>query len=313
MQNGLKTKMFVLALFLLLVGYSFAQDTLSFLHISDSHVIFNLEFYQDDLAENRKNYKNGVMSLETFLNIMPQKTGSDWVVATGDLIDFYEGESRWGEMLDGQIEQFVRLTEKCKVPCFLTLGNHDVVSYSWGEGERISHQYNAEKARVEWTRNASCFKDGRYYSKMLHIGESSFRFIFIDDGYYDFSHEEEIVLPYVDKEQLHWLEAELSESASDIEIIFMHIPFSAEGTRSGEFGELFSVLAACSSVALVLAGHNHKNVIRKFPVEKGGVVTQVQTGAFASNPENWRQIKVTGDCILVSQPGSTGEELKIEF
>lgn len=35
-------------------------DTLSFLHISDIHLIFDLEKFQPNLAETRKHYANGV-------------------------------------------------------------------------------------------------------------------------------------------------------------------------------------------------------------------------------------------------------------
>ncbi|MCY1719656.1 metallophosphoesterase [Prolixibacteraceae bacterium Z1-6] len=303
----------VLVLVLLVGGNVFAQDTLSFLHISDTHLIFNLECFQEDLAENRKGYKNGVEPLKKFLATMPQKTGSDWVVATGDLIDFYEGENKKGEMMDFQLEQLIRLTEICRVPCFFTLGNHDIISYFWGDGQRISHQSQSVKAEAAWTRNAACFKDGTYYSKVYDVDETTYRLLFLNDSYYDFSDEENIPLPYVDKIQLHWLEAQLAKSDEDVEIIFMHIPFHEEMMTSDNLPELFSVLKKYPSVKLMMAGHNHKNMIRSYPVENGNELIQVKTGAFASGSESWRQIKLTRDKILISKPGSTENEKVIPF
>lgn len=306
---------FLVAIFYLLANTAIAAkpDTISFLHITDIHVVYNLDLFQKDLAENRSNYDNGVEPFKAFLKNTTKQTKADFVVATGDLIDFYEGEAKDKRMLDFQVEKFVKQTKKSKVPVYLTLGNHDIISYSWGDNERISSQKNAEKAETVWTKTASCFKDGTYYSTQLKIGETTFRLIYLNNGYYDFPDEENENLPYVDKPQLHWLEGQLLESDEDIEIIFMHIPIKNKTLQSEAGIELFSVLQKYPSVKLILAGHNHTNIIRQFPTEKGNEITQVQTAAFASDPKNWRQIKLCDNKILVSQQGNLEKEIEIDL
>jgi hypothetical protein len=61
-------------------------DTLSFLHITDLHIIFNQDGYHPDLMEQRKQkqYEQGEPRLRQFLNTIPRITNSNMVIATGD-------------------------------------------------------------------------------------------------------------------------------------------------------------------------------------------------------------------------------------
>lgn len=291
---------------------SIAQhDTVSFLHISDTHLIFNLGLYQSNLAQSRQHYGYGVDSLKQFLKTVPRKTNSDMVAATGDLIDFYEGETIDGNMQDLMIKQFVNLLDKSKTPVLLTLGNHDISSYSWGDSTRVSSQNHAGQARATWIRNAPCFSEGTYYSKILVAGKTTFRLIFLDDAYNSVHPGENTLIPYIDKAQLHWLENELMQSDNDIEILLMHLPITSGVTLPEHSCELYAVLAKNPSVKLILAGHNHRNAIRDFTTGDNQKITQVQTGAFGQSTKNWRRICLTENSILVSLPGSSGNELTI--
>ncbi|MFA5246180.1 MAG: metallophosphoesterase, partial [Pedobacter sp.] len=159
-------------------------------------------------------------------------------------------------------------------------------------------------------RNFACFKDGTYYSKTYQVGKTTFRLIFLDDIFFSFRPEENMKNPYMDKFQLCWLRDQLHESGNDIEIILMHIPFTDFGQQEPS-NELYSMLEANPSVKLILAGHQHKNIVEKYPSEGDNRIVQVQTGAFAGDINNWRQIKLTEDQILVSFPGKTENELTI--
>ncbi len=299
-------------LFLFISGDIYGQDeTLSFLHITDTHLIFDLDFFHPDLAENRKGYGKGVGRLTHFVEKMPQKTNSSFVVVTGDLIDFYKGETDDDKMLGYQLEQYVGLTEKSLVPFYFTIGNHDIVSYSWKNGGRASTQDVAGESRALWVKNAPCFKNGTYYSKVFEVGETKYRFIFLDDGYNDFSKNEHVNFPYIDMPQLHWLEGQLEESDNDVEIISMHIPFSSDAEQTE--GGLFPLLAKYPSVKMILAGHNHKNDIAQIDAANGHEIVQVRTGAFAQDKDNWRQIKLTDKSITISAPGSMEKEMKIKL
>ncbi len=313
-MNKLQFKLNRLAflLFLLINGTVLAQtDTLSFLHITDLHVIFNQDIYQQDLAQSRNHYRQGEVSLRRFLQTMPKKTHSDMVIATGDLVDFFEAEMMDGSMLDIQAEQFSHLISDAHIPVFLTLGNHDIFTFNW-QNSKLTHNQNfSGRSRAAWTRNLSCFKNGTYYSQVFQVGQTTYRLIFLDDSFYQFLPEDKAEIPYLDKSQLYWLNAQLHESDDDIEIILMHIPFKETVNQQGSSNELYSVLSKNPSTKLILAGHYHKNAITDFPSVEGKKMVQVQTGALVQSTENWRRIRLVENQIMVSFPGKTENELVI--
>ncbi len=288
-------------------------DTLSFLHITDTHVIFNLDAYHPGIVSGRQHYGQGIIPLKQFLQTTPGKLDSKFVVITGDLIDFYEAETAKGDMLDLQTEQFTRQFGDSPVPLFFTLGNHDIAAYGWQNDRISSSQHDAVRSRATWIRNADCFREGTYYSRTYTVGGTIYRLIFLDDGFQDFRPDEKVAIPYLDKAQLHWLENELRQLPDDIEIILMHIPLSAESVQPGSSCELYPVLAKNPSVKLILAGHNHKNEAAEYDQAGNQKLMQVQTGAFGRDPvNNWRQIRLTKDQIMVSFPGKTENELLIQ-
>ena len=287
------------------------NDTISFLHITDIHLIFDIQLFQKDLAQSRSFYGNGVKSFKKFLKKVPDETGSDFVVATGDLIDIYEGEMAVGGKLESQAGQFTRLLNRCKVPVYLTLGNHDISSFSWKDSTRVSTQICAERAQAAWIKSAACFNEGTYYSRVSNVSGTSYRLIFLDNAYNRFPSEANIKNPYIDKIQLYWLKDQLQQSNDDIEIILMHIPITSACVEQEPSNELYSLLAKNPSVKLVLAGHNHKNAIKVFPSAENNKITQVQTGGFGQNNENWRLIRLTENKILVSLPGNTEKQMEV--
>lgn len=307
-----KLKLCAVSLVLFLSGNILAQpDTLSFLHITDTHIISDLGFYHPGIEEDRNHYGQGNEPLKHFLHTMPEKTNCDFVAITGDLIDFFEAQTGDGKMLDFQAEQFARLIDGSPVPVFATLGNHDIAAYSWPENKRVSSQKMVGRARTAWSKNLKCFKNGTYYSRLYEVGGKKFRLIFLDNGYNSFPPEENIKTPYIDKPQLHWLEDQIRQSEDDTEIIFFHIPVVPANSGDEPACELYSVLAKYPSSKMVLAGHNHKNAIRNFSSAENKRITQVQTGAFGRSVENWRLIRLTEDNILVSFPGKTDTEIEI--
>ena len=295
------------------VGNVFAQqnDTLSFLHISDIHLIFNVQMFQKDLAQNRSLYGNGVKPFKEFLKKVPGETRSDFVVATGDLVDMFEGEMAVGGKMKSQSEQFSRLLNSCKVPVYLILGNHDISSYSWKDSAKVSTQIFAERARATWIKNADCFNEGTYFSQVYNVGKTSYRMIYLDNGYNLFPPGSNLKNPYIDKIQLFWLKDQLQKSVDDIEIIMIHIPITSNSVHQNPSNEFYSLLSENPSVKLVLAGHDHKNAIKVFPSAQNNIITQVQTGSFGQNNDNWRVIRLTENKIIISLPGKTEKEIEI--
>jgi 3',5'-cyclic AMP phosphodiesterase CpdA len=338
-QSIFKRTFRFLSLFLLVACNAAAQtDTLSFLHITDLHVIFSPGSYRTEVMDNRKlkNYDEGESRLRQFLQFMPQKTNSDLVIATGDLVDFFEAEAgserisakkgqnkavfktisagsnlREGKSLTIQAAKFAKMATGFKTPCLFTLGNHDLFSFEWRNNKLSHHQNSSGRARALWIRNLPCFEDGTYYSRLFQVGRTTYRLIFLDNSFYKFRRDDKTAVPYIDKAQEYWLDAQLRESDQDVEIILMHIPFRDDQPVSGTAGELYETLAKVPSVRLILSGHRHKNEIASFSSAENHKIVQVQTGALVADEGNWRRIRLTENQIEVSYPGRTGSETVI--
>ena len=104
------------------------NDTLTFIHITDVHIC-NLTGYHPAFVQKRQQFGNGITIYPEFLRTVPGKVKADFVVVTGDNIDYYEAETETGGMLDTQIEQYARILDNSQIPVYLTLGNHDIASY----------------------------------------------------------------------------------------------------------------------------------------------------------------------------------------
>lgn len=143
-----------------------------------------------------------------------------------------------------------------------------------------------------------------------------------DEDYYDG------VQPFiVDQYQLKWLDRQLKASPTDVEIIFTHIPLpSGKKTSSSILSEplstysskasyydLLNLLEKHSSTWAVIAGHTHTNSVNEYVFPDGDKLTQIVTGSFGNDRNNWRIIKVTGDKIMVSYPGGVDNEVVIRL
>jgi len=290
-------------------GIAVAQyDTLSFIHITDLHVIFSQQTYPPQFIESRKNlrqYDQAENRLREFFLTVPLKTKSDMVVATGDLVDFYDINTDSDRRLGIQVEQFAHLLEEYNTPVLLTLGNHDIFSYYW-QDDKLTHTQNAAgKSRAAWSRNLPVFRDGTYYSRLFTVGKTNYHFLFLDNSFYRFLPTDTTSVPYMDKSQLYWLNEQLSEAGTDPVIIFMNFP-CRDYAGPENTGDLFKVLTGNPAVKLIFAGHFHKNSVTQY-----NETIQVQTGSLAIGAENWRLIKLTEDQIMISTAGVTKPELSV--
>jgi 3',5'-cyclic AMP phosphodiesterase CpdA len=295
-------------------------DTLTFIHVTDVHAC-NLTGYHPFFVEKRQHFGNNIRTFPEFLKTIPDKYDADFVIVTGDNIDYYEAETAKGDILDTQVEQYSNLIDQSKIPVYLTLGNHDIASYRINPGPEVgNNQLDAERARAAWMRNVHCFKEGTYYSQVFEIGTVTFRLIFLDNSYYSTEEIADGVLPYtIDQFQLRWLDAQLKASPSDVEVIFMHQPLPygkvadnniltepiLTWSSKNKTFNLFRVLEKNSSTRLIFAGHKHINLINKYILPDGDNLTQVMTAAFGYSTTNWRVIKLTEDNVLISFPGKS--------
>ena len=303
-QNICKLRSLFLVCGLLLFIDVFGQtDTLSFLHISDTHLMFHLDSYHPGTALLRAHFAKGVEPFRNFLQTVPAATNSKMVVITGDMLDLYETDTPNGDMLAFQLQQYARIPEVSQIPVFCTLGNHDITTYGWKDERWYWNMDNAGKARAEWIRNVPCFTNGTWYSHVYNVGQTGYRLIILDNSYAEGSER-----PYCGEEQLQWLKVQLQQSPEEAKIVFMHIPFSRDFNPHLTRNALYDLLAQYPCVKLLLVGHNHENVINRYD---GAGFVQVQTGAFGYDVTNWRLIKLTADNIIVSTAGTKQQELII--
>lgn len=310
-----------IVLFLSLPVLMIAQekpDTIVFIHITDTHIC-NLKSYHPLFTDKRRHFGEGFKPFINFLGSVPEKLQTDFIVITGDMIDYYEAETTAGDMLDTQIEQFVKSTNDCNIPVYMTLGNHDISSYKLiSEKTYNSHQYNDGKARAAWIRNTACFRNGTYYSRTFQADTTTYRLIFLDNAYYSPGKNKDEPPYIIDQFQLQWLNNELNMSDNDVELIFMHIPLlggiGIDGNKktqvlrtnySDSTGDIFNVLGQKQSACLIFSGHKHRNIIYKYEFSGDYALTQVETGAFGRiyEPNNWRLIQLTAENIIISYPG----------
>ncbi|WP_294082129.1 metallophosphoesterase family protein [Proteiniphilum sp. UBA5384] len=290
------------------------KDTLSFVHITDLHLMFNTQNYDQDIVQarkNKKNYKESNNTFKQFMATIPEQTSCDMIIVTGDLVDFFDAKTGQGNRFAYHVEQFANFIKEFHYPIYLTLGNHDMFSYNWNGEKVVANQLQAGRAKATWIRNFDCFRDGTYYSHVYEVGRTTYRLIFLDNGFYKFKKEEGMVNPYIDKAQLHWLQAELDASDDDVEIILMHIPFTEKSTLPESNNELYKALIATPSVRLILGGHYHKQDVMWLPSPDTKQTVQVQTGALVSGADKWRQVRLTEEDITVSSMGTTESELII--
>ena len=333
--------MILLFLIPVLVLAQTRADTVSFIHISDTHW-HNPAGYHPAIIEARQHYAGATDPLVNFFHTIPRKLKSDFVVITGDIIDYWEGESASGDMLETQIEQFITLKSRnAQIPVYLTLGNHDIETYWTDDGRKSifpAPQLNAGRARAAWIRNSNSLRDGTYYSHTIRVDTTTYRLIFLDNAYYNPDRSD--TWPFImDPYQLYWLDNELKKSDTDIEIIFMHKPLmvppreDVEASRNtyylnledtlaiqhnlksfdDDVLDLHNILKKNASTRLVITGHRHASAVHEVHFSDEYSLTHVMTGAFGRDERNWRQIRLTRDSIIISFPGITQKQFVISL
>jgi len=288
-------------------------------------MIFSPSNYDSTWIKGRYNYFwENTSPFEQFFRSNPSINRSDFVVLTGDLVDFYEAETNEGKMMGTQIEQVQKLLNSItNSTVYLTLGNHGITSYPKGR----YHQKNSGLARATWIKNVPCFSNGTYYSHLYNVGTTTYRLIFLDNAYFSGRKNKEQADFIIDQPQLDWLEAQLNESSTDKEIIFMHMPLPVinknkknklieisykEYTKRTNTGYLLNIIRkANSSLQMIVAGHMHINDISKFDFSEDFNFVQVLTGAFGNDVNNWRLFQLTDSDIIISDPGASNNELII--
>ena len=291
------------------------NDTLKFVHLTDIHLILSPISYDSSFIERRFNYFwRETKPFIQFLNTHPIIKQSDFLVISGDMVDFYEAESAEGGLMGNQIELFQKLiSSETNSIVYLTLGNHDITSYPKGR----YHQNHANAARATWIKNLPVFSHGTYYNKIYKVGSTVYRLIFLDNAYFSVKTHRGEADFIIDRPQLDWLKSQLSESPDDKEIIFMHMPLPiptdqdkkenspyliyddyVNRTNTQDFLNVLKE-ANNASIQLIVAGHEHKSDIFEFNFSKDFNFKQIKTGAFGNSIDNWRLFQLTESDIIL--------------
>lgn len=321
-----RTSAFKNVIFLILVTtglvYSLDPDTLTILHLSDTHVSYWAGCHP--LLEKLQREKTtDSRSLADWFVSKPRETGADLVVHTGDMVHFYKAASGEGLFQASQIEQFASLLSDCPAPFYAVLGNHDIRSYWINEADSaaLCFQLDQQPARAAWIRNLACFRDGFYSRRTYRVGETRYHLIFLDNAY-DLADRASL-----DQAQLEWLEHELAQTRCEPVLLFMHkylpaldynrdgIAFSAAAasglTDSTCASGFLRLLNTHPNIRLLLVGHGHSCKSEFLPFPSGHVILQKSTGAFVKDADNWRIVKCTEHEILIHAPGTHRIEMEI--
>ncbi len=317
-----------LALLLLCVPalLSQARDTLVVLHTSDTHVVFTPGEYPHPLANAFTGNRSSIDSLQKFFRSTPTRERADAVVITGDILACFEGVSKSEKMLACQIEPLRQVLDECPVPLFLTLGNHDVSSYTLHQGDSsvVTSQTGAGRARASWIRNIPCFANGTYYARLFEVGRARYHFIFLDDSYSLRDGGRRL-----EKAQLDWLNEQVRRAGEEPVVLFHHIYFPIGDVNND--GVVFDrrkpvdwptekdcaegflrVLNDHPSIRLLVVGHGHENAFEKIRFPGGHSIYQVETSSVTEGSGNWRILRFTASGISVSKPGSRETEIFVQ-
>jgi hypothetical protein len=189
----------------------------------------------------------------------------------------------------------------------------------------MTTQVYADRARASWIRNVSVFKNGTYYAELIKVENTTYHFVFLDNGY---SLRDGGRM--IDKTQLDWLQNQMDKVGNDPVLLFFHIYFPV-GDINGDSlcfrkdkalnwpGEkdcssgLLKVLNEHKNIKAMFVGHQHNNVWEGINFPAGHKIYQVMTSTLDRSRNNWRMIELLKDTVIISKPGSNEKEIEIKF
>lgn len=296
-----KTSIVVAAATVLLGGAAAQQrpSAVEFIHTTDTHVV-DLKGVTPAMVKARKHFAAGEKRLSAFLAGRGRPRTASFALITGDLVDTFTYDGAGGKPVGNQIEAFRRATAKSPIPLFLTLGNHDIQHYAVAaDGVKVAgNQWLAGTARAAWIRSAECFRNGTYYEFSKQAGPVRYVFLMLDNGYAATGSKERPTVT-IAHEQLNWLRTRAAANSDAVIILAMHIPLGQDATSEA----IRSAVAEAPNIALILAGHNHRDQIEDIPLGASTAV-QVRTAALGYGAANWRRIRLFPERIEVYKTGS---------
>jgi len=223
------------------------KESFKFIHISDSQT--NASKYLDPLGVGKG---SGWALANTFKGIQKNGQNFDFILHTGDIVEWSRYESYWRNMLDFNSKYFAGM------PVMPISGNHEA-TYRNGSHEIFKH-FNLDLTEQDTSL-------GVYYS--FDYGNA--KFIMLDTN--DLSGNK------IKADQYNWLVNTLKNNTKKWTIVSIHNPMYSVGKWGADSSqnliaislrEQLSDLFAEYGVDIVLQGHDH-TYSKTYPIGKGGV------------------------------------------
>ena len=240
----------------------YSASSLKFVQVSDVHFLqagSNTTFKMT--AESPKLLDDAVQQINETPNV-------NFVMFTGDLID---------KPFEKELNAVLPHIEKLNAPWYFAFGNHDRCV-----GGFLTKELYLD---ILGSHNENMQGRDRYYS---FVPRKGYKVIVLDT----IISERLTSQGYVGKEQLAWLDEELSDAKNDTVLILMHVPiiepFPSESHRLQNAGEVQAVIEKYKNPIAVFSGHYHAAKI----FQKGNVL-YVDSPALVSYPNAFRIVTVT--------------------
>jgi 3',5'-cyclic AMP phosphodiesterase CpdA len=239
-----------------------SASELTFAQISDAHYTLikaNTSYRLNAESENL------LIDAINQINMTPD---INFVMFSGDMINRARKE---------ELYSFIDIANTLKYPWYAIFGNHDI---------NIGGYLSKKKCSQILSENNPTLKDYNkpYYS---FVPKKGFKVIALDtviDTKITTNGE-------IDKEQLKWLDKELSKSKNDVVLIFMHVPavepFSSSSHKLLNDDEFLNILSKYKNPIGVFSGHYHATKI----IPRGNIIF-VSTPSLVSYPNSFRIVKV---------------------
>ena len=217
----------LLFLFILTTAKACAEN-IRFIQVADVHLSAQSEF--------------SMKVLEGAVNDINKQEGISFVVFTGDNINNPREEN---------LQEFVKIVSKLKVPYYIALGNHDV--YKSNGLSKVRYFEVFRENNILFPQRKPNYK----------FSKNGFVFLIVDGA-------KEVIpgsVGYYREDTLNWLDKELTDNKKKDVVIFQHFPVEyPEGAESSlkthktyKVEEYQALLEKHTNVLAVISGHFHVN------------------------------------------------------